>query len=234
MNRKNSMSLNLNKLANVRKLENGVVQARCPACAEGGRDATGNHLRIQADGRFGCCVHPKDKEHRKRIFSLVGCKLHLPPEKSFMVRMAKVAAIESKSVRSTLTGFAAGTAGTAKAEVETIIEGDLSLAAYPNGAFGTPISNPYTYEKKFSHIYKGCEKAVPLGITESGEEKPETGAVAADKPPVKLPYLTAGGTLVIPFDAPERYHWWKPDGERLSVADTLQEVKERMNCATEF
>jgi len=23
-----------------------------------------------------------------------------------------------------------------------------------------------------------------------------------------LPYLTPGGTLVIPFDSPERYHWW--------------------------
>ena len=45
----------------------------------------------------------------------------------------------------------------------------------------------------------------------------------------KLPYLTAGGTLVIPFDSPERYHWWKPDGERQSVATTLAEVRSRMS-----
>lgn len=47
----------------------------------------------------------------------------------------------------------------------------------------------------------------------------------------RLPFLTAGGALSIPFDSPERYHWWKPDGERLTVAETLQEVKERMKDA---
>jgi len=51
---------------------------------------------------------------------------------------------------------------------------------------------------------------------------------------VRLPYLTADGTLLIPFDSPERYHWWKPDGERLSVADIKAEVNERMNCASDF
>jgi len=66
------MSLNLNKLEKVRELAGGIVQARCPACAEGGNDRTGEHLRIYPDGRFGCCVHPKDGEHRKRIFALVG------------------------------------------------------------------------------------------------------------------------------------------------------------------
>ena len=25
----------------------------------------------------------------------------------------------------------------------------------------------------------------------------------------RLPFLTAGGDLSIPFDSPERYHWWK-------------------------
>ena len=37
--------------------------------------------------------------------------------------------------------------------------------------------------------------------------------------------------LVIPFDSPERYHWWKPDGERLTVAQTMAEVKERVRAA---
>jgi hypothetical protein len=41
-----------------------------------------------------------------------------------------------------------------------------------------------------------------------------------------LPFMTLGGTLVIPFESSERYHWWK-GGQ--SVALTLQEVKERMN-----
>ena len=72
MSQANFMSLNLNKLEKVRKLENGIVQARCPACAEGGNDRAGEHLRIYPDGRFGCCVHPKSGEHRKRIFALAG------------------------------------------------------------------------------------------------------------------------------------------------------------------
>jgi hypothetical protein len=54
-------------------------------------------------------------------------------------------------------------------------------------------------------------------------------------PPVageRLPFLTADGTLVIPFDSPERYHWWKPPhDQRQRVATTLNEVKERMKHA---
>jgi hypothetical protein len=30
---------------------------------------------------------------------------------------------------------------------------------------------------------------------------------------LRLPCLTPGGDLVIPFDSPERYHWWKPGGQ---------------------
>jgi len=44
----------------------------------------------------------------------------------------------------------------------------------------------------------------------------------------KLPYFMADGTLVIPFDSPERYHWWR-GGQ--SVSATMQEVKRRMNHA---
>ena len=68
---------------------------------------------------------------------------------------------------------------------------------------------------------------------------PNVPTAVVAKPPVlpdghyeRLPFLTAGGDLSIPFDSPERYHWWKPDGERLSVAETLAEVKERMKNAT--
>ena len=43
-----------------------------------------------------------------------------------------------------------------------------------------------------------------------------------------LPFLTPGGDLSIPFDSPERYHWWR-GGQ--SVAETLLEVKERMKNA---
>ena len=55
------MSLVLSKLEKVRHLGNGGIEARCPACAEGGSDRAGEHLRLYPDGRFGCCVHPKDR-----------------------------------------------------------------------------------------------------------------------------------------------------------------------------
>jgi hypothetical protein len=66
------MSLDVSKLEKVVDLANGIKRARCPACAEAGSDKTGVHLRVYPDGRFGCCVHPHDKEHRKRIFDLAG------------------------------------------------------------------------------------------------------------------------------------------------------------------
>lgn len=69
------VSLDVSKLTKARKLGN-VTQAQCPACAESGLDKSGNHLRIFADGRFGCALQPKDKIHNKRIWELAR------PEKS--------------------------------------------------------------------------------------------------------------------------------------------------------
>lgn len=58
---------------------------QCPACAEAGGDKQRNHLVVQADGRFGCVIHPgpSGKAHRQRIFQLIGDKSgksrqHLP------------------------------------------------------------------------------------------------------------------------------------------------------------
>jgi hypothetical protein len=81
------MSLDAAKLEKVRELAGGVVQARCPACAEAGHDRSGEHLRIYPDGRFGCCVHPKDSEHRKRIWALAGCRLPRPAESAISLRL---------------------------------------------------------------------------------------------------------------------------------------------------
>jgi hypothetical protein len=66
------MSLNVDRLEKVVRLANGAIQARCPACAEAGQDNKGEHLRIAADGKFGCCVHPGSREHRRRIYALAG------------------------------------------------------------------------------------------------------------------------------------------------------------------
>jgi len=69
------MSLDISKLQNVCGRGKKVI-ARCPACAESGHDRKGEHLVIDAEGRFGCVIYPGDrsdaKEHRKRIFSLCG------------------------------------------------------------------------------------------------------------------------------------------------------------------
>ena len=68
------MSLDRSKLQHVRDLGNGGYVAQCPACAEVGGDKQGQHLKVDAAGRF-CCVINAGKDgdaHRKRIFALAG------------------------------------------------------------------------------------------------------------------------------------------------------------------
>jgi hypothetical protein len=64
------------------------------------------------------------------------------------------------------------------------------------------------------------ETGVPSVPEEKGDRDGRDGR-DADK---RLPYLLADGTLVIPFDSPERYHWWK-GGQ--SIRQTVGELKER-------
>ncbi len=69
------MRIDQGKLENVRNTGSRIV-SRCPACAEQGGDKKGNHLSIDGQGRFSCVAYPGDtgREHRKRIFALVGVK----------------------------------------------------------------------------------------------------------------------------------------------------------------
>jgi hypothetical protein len=188
------MSLDVAKLEKVRELAGGIVQARCPACAEGGHDRTGEHLRIYPDGRFGCCVHPKDGEHRKRIWALAGVR----QPGTFSLRIKTPPALPAvQSVKAALTGCNFGTLGTAEVKLRACARVDSTTAVIDKGDFQEKL--------------KDSESAV-LNVP-SGE---------------RLPFLTAGGDLSIPFDSPERYHWWR-GGQ--SVAQTLQEVKERMKNA---
>jgi hypothetical protein len=71
-------------VAGLRKIGSKMV-GQCPACAEVGGDKQRNHLVVQADGRFGCVIHPgaQGKAHRQRIFQRLGDKSgkgrqHLP------------------------------------------------------------------------------------------------------------------------------------------------------------
>lgn len=72
------MSLDLTKLESV-VIRRGVLEARCPACAENGEDQTGNHLFIENEGdgpSWGCVVNagPSGADHRRVIWELVGDK----------------------------------------------------------------------------------------------------------------------------------------------------------------
>lgn len=66
------MALDQTKLQNVKKLTDGAIRARCPACAAAGKDTSGEHLKIYSDGRYACAANQGDKAHRKEIFRLVG------------------------------------------------------------------------------------------------------------------------------------------------------------------
>jgi hypothetical protein len=255
------MSLNVDKLEKARKLANGIIQARCPACAENDNDRTGEHLRIYPDGRFGCCVYPKDKAHRRRIFALAGEK------QRFEARQLKVkvagrpaTAVPARSIRESLQEFR-GTLGTGKTES---VSGRVVLPENPGtlgtgksesktgeanlpeefGTLGTGIFQSRAYAREDTmhvgnntHMCKDWEKGVPsvpsgeglIGTPKTAEKQETAGEATLTAEKVgRLPYLTPGGTLVIPWDSPERYHWWKMDGERLSVDQTHAEVLQRM------
>jgi hypothetical protein len=68
------ISLDPARLENVKHLDNGAIRAACPACRAANSDKSGDHLLIQADGKFGCATHPDDREHRKEIFKLAGTR----------------------------------------------------------------------------------------------------------------------------------------------------------------
>jgi hypothetical protein len=126
------VSLDLTKVERARDLADGIVQARCPACAERGGDRKGEHLRIYPDGRYGCCVHPKDAEHRKRVFALAG----LRGQGTFALRLATPSALPvARSVKAALTDLGSGTPGTPKTESEN---GVPSVPRSPADDFGTP------------------------------------------------------------------------------------------------
>jgi hypothetical protein len=239
------MGLNIQKLKKVRRLAGGIVQAQCPACAEGGQDRQGEHLRVYPDGKYGCCVHPKDREHRKRVFALAGCKEGLLSPGSITVRV-KEAAVPAVKVP---PGDVLGRLG-------RVFGGPVEPAASPAppvGTLGTP-QYIYTCEEKLesAYIYRGFGRPVPSVPEKTGQsvlefetsvpsvptvpvvKESQTGVPSVPKPvdaaaapPVseELPYLTAGGDLVIPFDSPERYHYWR-GGQ--SVAETKREVLARL------
>jgi hypothetical protein len=91
------------------------------------------------------------------------------------------------------------------------------------GTLGTCISDPRAYANEPDlYIRKliGSEQPVP-SVPEGKDVKDGRDKKDSAK---RLPFLMADGTVVIPFNSPERYHWWK-GGQ--SVRQTVAELKER-------
>src|ERR1022692_3468437 len=72
-------SLDLARLQNVKRHEDGSIRAACPACREADSDKSGNHLLIRASGKFGCAANQGDDKHRKIIFRLAGKRTSTTP-----------------------------------------------------------------------------------------------------------------------------------------------------------
>ena len=215
------MSLNLEKLEKVRETGNGRKQARCPACAEGGGDRKGEHLYIYGDGRFGCCVHPKDKEHRKHIFALAGERT-APQPMRVRVASAAPATTPAMSISDSLKEFSR-TLRTGESESDSTCQNlELDFRTLRTGK-----SDPRAHRRDgvmhahdVANMCKESETGVLSVLSGGAAEQPPEAAGKAER----LPFLTADGTLSIPFSSPEHYHWWKPWGQRLSVVETIAEI----------
>jgi len=84
------MALDQSKLQNLKKGSSGKITARCPACQAAGSDNAGEHLVIYPDGKYGCVAYPKDKEHNKDIFKLVGVLEDMKPSGPMSIQTVHV------------------------------------------------------------------------------------------------------------------------------------------------
>ena len=114
----------------------------------------------------------------------------------------------ARSIKAAL--LARGTLGTPKTEsVSTRAQESNDV-----GTLGTPISNPYAYKNKESITHDAIMcKELDLPVPSVPRQE-------------CLPTLTPGGDLIIPFNSPEKYHWWK-DGDRLTPDQTRAEIEAR-------
>jgi hypothetical protein len=223
------MSLNMDRLEKVVRLANGGVKARCPACAEGGSDRKGEHLRISPEGKFGCCVFPGDREHRKRIFALAGD--HGPKEIKVRVTVgtvlpARTGILGRLSMPVEPENSSDGSDG--ESAVQTEFEEIRTGRTAERESVETFIEEARTGRTGYSLLTRNAVETD--SIYKLVEFDTPVRSVRNDKP--RLPYLLSDGTLVIPFDAPERYHWWT-GGQ--SPRQTKQELMERKeNDASPF
>lgn len=240
------MSLDHSKLEKLRDFGDGKI-ARCPACAEGGQDRKGEHLRIYSDGKFGCCVHPGDSEHRKRIYALAGLRGH----RGISLKVATKSTIKvqggilgrlGRVFETTAPTVSSSDASDGVSEVQSTAEETRTLRTAVSESnedsmdlfrtSRTPPSLLTRIEKENVHTDAYVYKEFGEGVRSVREEKGAVVGVQTTEKRGRLPFLTADGSLSIPFDSPERYHWWKDGGQ--SVEETLKEVKERSECRDEY
>ena len=113
----------------------------------------------------------------------------------------------TRSIKSAL--LAHGTSGTLKTKsVSTSLPEKDS-----HGTSGTPFSNPYAYKNTESIMPVYMCKDLVLGVPSVPYQE-------------ALPTITPGGDLRIPFNSPEKYHWWK-GGDRLTPDQTKAEIEAR-------
>lgn len=189
------MSLDPNKLENVRRFRSGAIQARCPACAEAGHDRKGEHLRIRADGRFGCCAFPRDREHRKTIFRLVGAEVTNQeiPNLGRLGRL-KPTPIKTQVIESGILG--------------RLGRFDLSL---------TRVEKIGDTTEKLKDIEKGVRAVRETDLQPTSIYPSEPSEIGP-----RHPRITADGVLIIPFDCAPRFHWWN-GGQ--TIAETRRELE---------
>lgn len=225
------MSLDLSKLENIKENRSHII-ARCPACAEQGRDRKGNHLSIDENGRFTCVLYSGEsgREHRKRIFKLVGGK-------GQMNTSIKVKVPQCKSNQNKTTLFNdsdncnLGRLGRVNLthKESMVIEKDIL------GRLGRLFITPHIdSQKKKNDICKEYEIAVPSVPTEpmANADKPTAAEAEAlyermcimgenCEPEEVKPYVSDFGILVIPWNSARKYHYWN---KGQSVCNTLKEL----------
>ena len=90
-----------------------------------------------------------------------------------------------------------------------------------------PPQQPLQLSGKRYHFPESIPPCCGGCVTAEKSLKPEVACVESTGKALRVPYLTAGGTLVIPFDSDPKYHWWKT-GQ--SVEQTRAEVVARLKA----
>jgi len=226
------MGLQIDRLEKVRTTGGGLIHARCPACAVESGDTKGEHLIIYPDGRFGCCVNPGDKQHRKRIFALAGEATKRQVKPVVVVRKASAtqSARQWKVVNVAMPPLQPPTSHDPKLPVPSVPEAKSGSSPPLVGTLGTPFFNLRALQEKtgYTHIhtYGSLEHSSQASQpTSNGEDlKLPVPSVPNQSLAQKglRPFIDSSGGLVIPSNSPARYHWWK-GGQ--SVDETLNEIQ---------